>query len=112
MKVFFTILLSIGWLLAPAQSQNGTGPKEKTLRQEMRSEKKARKKDREQRKLEKEERKAIEAHHKRIQTKAVRKRMKQSRKTAVRNHDNKREFFAVRWFKKKNNGRVKPRKKD
>jgi hypothetical protein len=103
--VVFSIQLS-------AQSQNGTGPKEKTVRAEMRSEKKARKKAREQRKLDKAERKAVEAHHKRIQSKAVRKRMKSSRKTAIRNHDNKREFFAVRWFKKKNNGRVKAKKKD
>lgn len=112
MRIFASITFLLLASFAVAQSQNGTGPKEKTLRAEMRSEKKARKKDREQRKLERDERKAVEAHHKRIQTKAVRKRMKQSRKTAMRNHDNKREFFAVRWFKKKNNGRVKVKKKD
>ncbi len=112
MRSFVLILFLFVGSFASAQAQNGTGPKEKTMRSEMRSEKKARQKDREQRKLEREERKAVEAHHKRIQTKAVRKRMKQSRKTALRNHDNKREFFAVRWFKKKNNGRVKVKKKD
>ena len=112
MRIIAGLLFIVLSLSAAAQAQNGTGPKEKTVRTEMRSERKARQKDREQRKLEKQERKAIEAHHKRIQSKAVRKRMKHSRKTALRNHDNKREFFAVRWFKKKNNGRVKVKKKD
>jgi hypothetical protein len=62
--------------------------------------------------MEKEERRFVEKHHKRIQSKEVRKRMKSSRRTAMRNHDNKREFFVKRWFQRKNNGRTKVHKKD
>jgi hypothetical protein len=97
LAVFFFILC-FGFF--PLQAQEKSGPKEKTFKQELKSNRQVRKEAREKRKLERAERKAIKKHHKRIQTKAVRKRMKQSRKLAVRNHDHKREFFVVRWFKK------------
>lgn len=99
-------------LMLPAQDQSGLGPKEKSVKSEMRLRKQIRKEDREKRAQERAERKAVKKHHKRIQTKAVRKRMKKSRATAARNHDNRREFFLKRWFKKKHNGRLKPVKKD
>lgn len=57
---------------------------------------------REKRRQERAERRAVKKYHKRIQTKEVRKRMRSSRKTALRNHDHKREFFLKRWFQKRN----------
>ncbi|PBQ33125.1 hypothetical protein CNR22_15500 [Sphingobacteriaceae bacterium] len=56
---------------------------------------------REKRKIARAEKKAIKKYHKRLQTKSVRKRMKNSRKSAMRHNDNKREFFMKRWFKKR-----------
>jgi hypothetical protein len=88
--------------LSPVVAQDkGTGPKEKSFQSERKLRKLERKEAREKRKKEKAERKAIKKHHKRIQTKDVQKRMKKSRKRAIRNNDNKREFFLKRWFQKK-----------
>lgn len=83
--IYFLIILTAPILALSQQPQ--TGPKEKSVRSEMRSRKLARKEDREKRKLEKEERRAVEKHHKRIQTKAVRKRMKASRKKTMRQRE-------------------------
>ncbi len=85
--------------------QNKSGPAEKSFKEELKSDKQLRIEKREKRRKERAERKAVKQYHKRIQTKSVRKRMKSSRKTAIRNHDNKREPFLKRYFKKK--GRVK-----
>lgn len=80
--------------------ERGSGPPEKSLRQEIKSNKRIRQEKREKRKLEKAEQKAIKKHHKRIQTKKVRKRMKASRKKSKRINNNEREFFLTRWFRK------------
>lgn len=80
--------------------EKGTGPREKTVKEEIKSNKRIRQEKREKRKREKAEKKAIKKHHKRIQTKTVRKRMSSSKKRAKRNNDNTREFFLVRWYKK------------
>lgn len=106
------IILSCSVFFSPAQQQNGLGPKEKSVRSEVRSERRARKEDREKRKQEKEERRFVEKHHKRIQTKEVRKRMKHSKVKAQRQHDNKREFVGKRWFAKKHAAKTKVKKKD
>ncbi|HQQ93339.1 MAG TPA: hypothetical protein PLQ93_02195 [Bacteroidia bacterium] len=86
-----------GSVMAFAQ-EKGTGPREKTMREELKSNRRLRQERREKRKLERAERKAIKKHHKRIQTKAVRKRMSASRKKSNRINANKREFFLKRWY--------------
>lgn len=80
--------------------EKGTGPKEKSLKHEIKSNKRLRQEKREKRKMEKAEQKAIKKHHKRIQTKTVQKRMKASRKKSKRINNNEREFFLKRWFQK------------
>lgn len=113
MKKLLTIVFCLALsLLAKPQQKPGTGPKEKSVKSEMRSRKMARKEDREKRKLEKEERRAVAKHHKRIQTKAVRKRMKASQGKAIRNQDNKREPFFKRLFQKKTTKKARSHKKD
>jgi hypothetical protein len=109
-KLFVLILLLIFSSAYEAQNK-GTGPGEPSAREEIRIRKQRKHEAREKRKLEKAERKKVKAHHKRIQTKTVQKRMKKSKKTAIRNNDNKREFFMKRWFRKKNKG-APARKKD
>lgn len=105
MKPLFRLLL-LGMLLSWTHTnslqaqENGSGPKERTLKQEFESNKRFRREKREKRKLEKAERKAIKKHHKRIQTKKVLKRMKDSRKKSRRINNNEREFFLKRWFRK------------
>lgn len=94
---FLTGLLFFGPL---AGQEKGTGPREKSFKQELKTNKQIRHEAREKRRMEKAERKAIKKHHKRLQTKEVRKRMKSNRKRATRYNTNKREFFLTRWFKK------------
>jgi hypothetical protein len=100
MKKLIVLFLLIATGLA-AQQNAGTGPKENSVKRDMQLRKQQRREARAKRKAEKAERKAVKKHHKRIQTKKVRKRMKESRKTAVRNNDNRREFFIKRWFRRK-----------
>lgn len=96
------MLLTLSFLVRPAAAQsNGAGPKEKSVKSERRIRKELRREATEKRRKERAERKAIKKHHKRLQTKKVRKRMKSSRKSANRYNENKREFFLIRWFKKK-----------
>lgn len=95
------ILLFVFGSVFIAFGQEKSGPKEKTFKQELKSNKQIRKEKREKKWMERQERKKVKKHHKRIQTKKVRKRMKESRKTAVRYNENKREFFLKRWLKKK-----------
>jgi hypothetical protein len=100
---YILTLFFLSLFLQPAYGQDkGTGPKEKSFKQELKTNKQLRREAREKRKLERAERKAVKKHHNRIQTKKVRKRMKESRKSATRHNENKREFFLKRWFKKKN----------
>jgi hypothetical protein len=98
-KYFFVLLLffsfsSFGQPEAKAPSKQAE-QKKRAIRKAERKEAK------ERRRIEKEERKAIKAYHKRLQTKQVRKRMKKSRKTAIRNNTGKREPWILRLFKKK-----------
>ena len=110
LKKFLVLVLLL--FLSPAfDAQNkGTGPGEPSAREEIRIRKQRKHEARERRKLEKAERKKVKEHHKRLQTKTVQKRMKKSRKTAVRNNEHKREFFMKRWFRKKNRGGKAPKK--
>lgn len=97
--IFLFLILSFS---TPFFAQDkGTGPPERSIKSERKLRKMDRAEAKERRRKERAERKAIKAHHKRIQTKKVRKRMKQSKKTAIRHNENKREFFVKRWFKKK-----------
>ncbi|MCU0359152.1 MAG: hypothetical protein MUF75_00310 [Bacteroidia bacterium] len=80
--------------------ERGGGPPAKSIKQEIKSNKRLRQEKREKRKLEKAEQKAIKKHHKRIQTQKVRKRMKASRKKSKRINNNEREFFLTRWLRK------------
>lgn len=102
--IFFVFVLIISFLSVSAQIK-GTGPKEKTFKQDLKSSKQIRKENREKRKIARAEKKAIKKYHKRLQTKTVRKRMKSSRKNATRYNDNRKEFFIKRWFKNSKLGR-------
>lgn len=99
-KILFPVLLLISIFISAQSPSGGTGPREKSFRQDLKSNKQIRLERREKRKLEKAEQKAIRKHHKRIQTKAVQKRMKTSKKKSKRYNDNKREFFLKRWIRK------------
>jgi hypothetical protein len=79
----------------------GPKPSKDAVKSKREIKKEERKEAKERRKREKEERKAIKAYHKRLQTKQVYKRMKKSRKKATFYNEHKREFFLIRWFKKK-----------
>jgi hypothetical protein len=98
-KTVYIILLLCVTSFAVSQ-EKGKGPKEKTIKQELKSNKKIRQEAKEKRKKERAEKKAIKKHHKRIQTKKVRKRMGASKKKAARNNENRREFFVKRWINK------------
>ena len=100
-KKIITLLLFIAFNFSIYSQEKGTGPREKSIKMELKSNRKIRFEKREQRRKERAERKAVKAYHKRLQTKTVRKRMKQSRKSSLRYNDHKREFIIVRWFKKK-----------
>jgi hypothetical protein len=100
-RIVKLLLLAVVSLFALPAVAQGTGPKEKTVKEELKSNRQLRKERKEKRKLERAERKAIKDYHKRLQTKKVRKRMKESRQHANRNNDNRREFFLKRWFRKK-----------
>jgi hypothetical protein len=98
--VMFSMLLGMTQTGKVLAQEKGTGPKERSLKQDIKSNKRLRQEKREKRKLEKAEQKAIKKHHKRIQTKKVLKRMKASRKKSKRINNNEKEFFLKRWLKK------------
>jgi hypothetical protein len=81
--------------------EKGTGPREKSFKQELKTNKQVRKEAREKRRMERAEKKAIKKYHKRLQTKQVRKRMKSSKRAGYLHNNNKKEFFLKRWFKSK-----------
>ena len=95
-KFFFVFL----FLLGSQEKAKVSGPREKTYKEELRSNKKIRAERKEKKRKERAEKKAVKKHHKRIQTKKVRKRMRESRKLANRHNENKSEFFIKKWFKK------------
>lgn len=97
--IFLLITVSIG------NAQNSPSkpdvPKKDQSIKSKRKQRQADKKEwKEERKRKKAEEKMIRDHHKRIQTKEVRKRMKRSKKTALRNHDHKRKPLFERIFSK------------
>ena len=81
---------------APATQQNKQAPLSKRAQY-----KKGRAEWKEQRRLERENKAKIKEHDKRIQTKKTRKQMRETRRKANLVNGNKREFFLIRWFKKK-----------
>ncbi len=96
-KFLFVFLFLLGFLKSNYCQEKAkvSGPREKTYKEELRSNKKIRAE-----RKERAEKKAVKKHHKRIQTKKVRKRMRESRKLANRHNENKSEFFVKKWFKK------------
>lgn len=107
LRYIIALVFTLHFHVSFYSQEKGTGPREKSFKQELKTNKQIKREAREKRKMEKEERKAVKKYHKRLQTKQVRKRMKQSHKTATRYNTNKREFFMVRWFKKSKLGRKK-----
>jgi len=98
-KYLLTLLLFCFTISVFSQDKPPANKKAEASKREIR--KRERKEYKERKRKEKQERKAIKAHHKRLQTKAVRKRMKRSKKRATLHNENRREFFLKRWFKKK-----------
>lgn len=88
----------------PVAQEKKSGPKEKSFKTELKTNKQFRLEQREKRRKERAEKKAIKKYHKRLQTKAVRKRMKASKKRSVRINNNAREPFFKRWFQKRGRG--------
>ena len=101
-KFFFVFLFLLGFLKSIHSQEKAkvSGPREKTYKEELRSNKKIRAERKEKKRKERAEKKAVKKHHKRIQTKKVRKRMRESRKLANRHNENKSEFFLKKWLKK------------
>lgn len=83
------------------QDKSGPPKKDQSMKSKRKMRKAARKKWKEDRATKRAEEKRIRDYQKRTQTKEVQKRMKRSKKIAQRNHDNKREPFFERMFKKK-----------
>ena len=104
-----TLLFLLSNCLAFSQ-EKGTGPKEKSFKTELKSNKQFRFEQKEKRRKERAEKKAIKKYHKRLQTKKVRKRMKASKQKSLRINDNRRESFFSRMGRKfQKKGRVKKR---
>jgi hypothetical protein len=104
----FLLFICFSCSLVTAQEKN-TGPKEKSFKSELKTNKQFRFEQREKRRKERAEKKAVKKYHKRLQTKKVLKRMKTSKRKSVRVNDNSREPFVKRWFQKrsKKGGRAK-----
>jgi hypothetical protein len=100
-KALIFFIFCAGVSLPNFSQEKNAGPKEKSIKSERKVRRELRKEAKEKRRKERAERKAIKKYHKRLQTKKVRKRMKASKKTAIRNNEHKRDFFIKRWFKKK-----------
>jgi hypothetical protein len=81
-----------------APSKSDVPKKDQSIKSKRKQRKADKKEWKEDRKKKKAEEKMIRDHHKRIQTKEVRKRMKRSKKTALRNHDHKRKPLFERMF--------------
>lgn len=82
--------------------EGGDAPKhEQSIKSKRKLRKADKKKWKEDRRNKRAEEKRIRDHHKRLQTKDVRKRMKRSKGTAIRNNAHQREPFFKRLFQKK-----------
>lgn len=98
------ILILTFWLQCAGQmawAQQPSGPREKTVKEELKTNKQLRKESREKRRQERLERKAIQAHHKRIQSKRSLRSMKENRRKSTLANDRRREGFFRRWYKRK-----------
>lgn len=99
--IFSIFFISI--LQNPSVAQENAGPpkKDQSLKSKRKLRKEDKKKWKEARRNKRAEEKKIKEYHKRLQTKEVRKRMKRSKKTSMRNNTNQREPFFQRLFQKK-----------
>lgn len=97
---FFFGLIILCFLQINCYSQENGGPpkKEQTIKSKRKLRKADKKKWKEERATQRAEAKNRDAHQKKIQTKAVYKRMKQSRAKSNAIRSNKREPFYKRWF--------------
>lgn len=98
-RFFFSVIISC-FLQITCYSQESGGPpkKEQSLKSKRKLRKADKKKWKEERSAQRAEEKNRDTHHKRVQTKAVYKRMKQSRAKSNAIRLNKREPFYKRWF--------------
>ena len=105
--ILLTICLTLNYSISAqdAPSKPDVPKKDQSIKSKRKQRKADKKEWKEERKLKKAEEKKIRDHHKRIQTKEVRKRMKRSKKTALRNHDHKKKPFFERIFSKEGKGR-------
>jgi hypothetical protein len=97
---FFLSFIVLCFLQIKCYSQEGSSPpkKEQSLKSKRKIRKADKKKWKEERAIKRAEEKNKEAYHKRVQTKAVYKRMKQSRAKSNSIRTNKRDPFYKRWF--------------
>lgn len=100
---FFTSVLFVCLLQNSfyAQENNGPPKKEQSIKSKRKLRKADKRKWKEERAAKRAEEKNIKAYHKRLQTKAVRKRMNQSKVKAQRNRDHLKEPLLLRFFNKK-----------
>jgi hypothetical protein len=98
-RFFFSVII-LCFLQITCYSQESGGPpkKEQSLKSKRKLRKADKKKWKEERSAQRAEEKNRDAHHKRVQTKAVYKRMKQSRAKSNSIRENKRDPFYKRWF--------------
>lgn len=104
----FTSILFVCLLQNSCFAQENSGPpkKEESLKSKRKLRKADKRKWKEERAAKRAEEKNIKAYHKRLQTKAVRKRMNQSKIKAQRNRDHLKEPLFVRLFNKKGKRRT------
>ena len=89
----FVIIILFQSSIQNLSAQQPSGPREKTVKEELKTNKQLRKESREKRRLERAERKAILAHHKRIQSKRSLRSMKENRRKSSLANDRRREGF-------------------
>ena len=103
--IFLTLFIQSHYLAQESGAKSDPPKKDQSLKSKRKLRKQDRKQWKEDRRNKRAEEKKIRDHHKRIQTKEVRKRMKRSKQTAIRNHDHKREPFFQRLFHKNGKGK-------
>lgn len=102
LKYFFAFFILSFVIVAHAQENKTDADKKGTsLKSEREKRRSDKKKWKEERRRKRAEEKMIRDHHKRIQTKEVNKRMRRSQRKAKRINENRREFFLIRWFSRK-----------
>lgn len=102
MKSLFKYILVLSLCILPTVSLSQEAQsKDKAPATTKAQRKKAKEKWKEQRKIERDQKKTVKEHHKRLQTKETRKSMRKQKRKSEKLRANKREFFLIRWFKKK-----------